>query len=746
MLRYFLHLLLFAYCLSAKGRIRLFVICCLAGGLPTFLLAQDSPTSDCPAPDEKDVVELYQKSRDKKKYDYAKRTEFLERAYAISKDYAPVDYELGMHWQRRADEKESPCTKCEEYFLATVNSCPKFHSNPYFFLGYLYYDQGKYDSALKYTKLFLNFKEDDVNKYDKLRYDRFVIDAKGIIKFSTFNIEMYGNPVPYDPKLVEGISTEKDEYLPFISPDNEKAFFTRKAKVQQAGSAWEVSKEKEMFCFSERGSDGKFPEGEPMPTPPFNTHFNEGGASVTIDNKHLYYTVVEPNGNYDIYFTDLISGAWTEPKSIGANVNSADSWDSQPSISADGKTLYFASNRPKGFGGVDIWKTEKDATGQWSAPINVGPKINSAGDEKSPFLHWDSKTLYFSSGDNETGFTKHMNLGGFDIFYSKMDSTGNWMSPKNIGYPINTEGNDVGFFVSSDGKNGYFASNDSKKTKGKSVGGYDLYYFELPKNARPDEIVIIKGTVTSDDGKQVIADVELKDAVTNKITKAVVDAETGEYAVAANVQKKHDQLLIVKKDGNAFSSQLISLKDSASDEDEATATAPASTTNTVSTSTTNPSPTNNNTTSAVKTNKKESENKNANPIAKNRVIKVDMKTDSVKVGKPYTLNNIYFDQNRADLFEESKIVLKEFANYLKENTKIVIEIHGHTDDAGSPNDNQNLSTDRAFTVFEYLRSLGVNKKQISAHKGFGESKPVATNDTEEGKAKNRRTEFLIVAN
>jgi outer membrane protein OmpA-like peptidoglycan-associated protein/tetratricopeptide (TPR) repeat protein len=678
--------------------------------LPSAFGQQDNPASECPEPDDKEVGELYRKSQDKKKYQYAERIEFLEKAYAISHDYAPVCYELAMHWQRRADEKDKPCEKCEEYFSSVIRTCPKFHSNPYFYLGYLYYNQGKYDSAIKYCKLFLDFKEDNVKKYDKNRYDRLLTDARDMIRFSKFNKEMYDSPVPYEPKLVEGISTLKDEYLPFISPDNEIAFFTRRIKVQPMGMVWDVSKEKEVFCFSERDQNGKFPEGQPMPTPPFNTHYNEGGASVTIDNKHLYYTVVEEDGNYDIYYSDFINEGWSLPKSLGNLINSADSWDSQPSVSADGKTLYFASNRPGGYGGVDIWKAEKNNSGAWTAPVNLGPKINTPGDEKSPFLHWDSKTLYFSSGDNEQGATTHMNLGGFDIFYSKMDSAGKWMSPKNIGYPINDAGNEVGFFVSSDGKDGYFASNDSKRTKGKSIGGYDIYYFELPLSARPDEVAIIKGKVTNDNGKSVVAEVELKDAVTKKVTKAVVDSITGEYAVAANVQAKHDQLLVVKKEGNAFSSQLISLK--------------------------NPSPHVSNTAS--------SNTAAESPVSKSPVIKLDMKTDSVKTGKPYTLNNIYFGQNQAELKEESKIVLDEFAEYLKENKNIIIEIYGHTDNSGKPNDNQNLSGERAFTVFEYLRTAGVGKAQITGHKGFGESKPVASNDSEEGKAKNRRTEFVIV--
>ena len=228
---------------------------------------ETDPAAECPSANE-DAVKLYQKSRDKKKYEYAERIKFLEKCVAEDPNYAPANYELGMHWQRRADESDAPCEKCEPYFRAVIKNCPKYHSNPYFFLGYAYYQKGNYDSAMKYTKLFLDFKEDDLKKYDKLRYERFLVDAKDIIKFSKFNKEMYGNPVPYDPKIVTGISTVKDEYLPFISPDNEIAFFTRRIKVQPMGVAWDVSTEKELFCSSERGADGNFPEGKPMETPP----------------------------------------------------------------------------------------------------------------------------------------------------------------------------------------------------------------------------------------------------------------------------------------------------------------------------------------------------------------------------------------------------------------------------------------------------------------------------------------------
>ncbi len=681
----------------------LLITYCLA---PTFTYCQDDKTEECPSSSTQ-AVKLYEKSRDKKKYDYPERINFLEKSLEEDPDYAPTNYELGLHYQRRADEADGTCPKCEKYFLAVVKNCPKFHSNPYFFLGKFYFEQDKYDTAINYFKMFLDFKEDDVKKYDKLRFERFLVDAKRYIAWAKFYKETYGNPVPFDPKILEGVSTTYDEFLPFISPDNEFCFYTRRLPVRQMNQAWTSDSQRELFCFSTRQANGKFDVGGPMPTPPFNINYKEGGACVTVNNKHLYYTIFDAGGNADIYSSDYVNGNWTATKNLGHNINSPDFWDSQPAISADGNTIYFASNRIGGYGGVDIWKSEKDAAGQWQPAINLGPKINTEGDEKSPFLHWDSKTLYFSSGDNESGYSSHMSLGGFDIFYSRLDSTGKWNKPKNIGYPINTEADDIGFFVSSDGKYGIFGSNHPNKTKGLSVGGLDFYYFDLYPQARPDEVALIKGKVTDDKGNAVAkAEVILKDAVTKKETKAIIDSASGEYVVVANIQKKNDMLLQVKKEGNAFTSQLLSQKDPET--------------------------------------KKMMTSIDLN-AAKTESIEINMETKPIEVGKAYTLNNLYFDQNRADLKSESTVVLDEFATYLKENPTVKININGHTDNVGSEVDNKNLSTDRAFTVFEYLRAHGVNKEQISAYAGFGATQPIAPNDTEEGRAKNRRTEFLIVS-
>src|ERR1051326_650783 len=262
-------------------------------------VAEPDPAEECNGTDE--AKHLYEKSKDKKKYEYAERIKFLEEAVSEDPNYAPANYELGMHWQRRADESDfSPCTKCEQYFQAVIKNCPKFHSNPYFLLGKLYFEQEKYDTAVKYMKLFLNFKEDNLKKYDKLRYDRFLVDAKRYVAWANFYKEMKEHPVAYNPQIVEGVSTARDEYLPFITPDNELIFFTRVLPVQHMNtiSGLTTDATREIFCVADRQANGKFQEGNPMPTPPFNINYHEGGATLTIDNKHLFYTVADAGGNY----------------------------------------------------------------------------------------------------------------------------------------------------------------------------------------------------------------------------------------------------------------------------------------------------------------------------------------------------------------------------------------------------------------------------------------------------------------
>ena len=653
----------------------------------TALSQDDKP---CQEIENKKAVDLFEKGINKKNKK-EERMAFLKQAMDLEPDYVDANFVYAEEQIKTMIYANSPFKPTEPYFKKVVEICPKYHSDPYYYLGYIYYEAENWTETEKYLKEFLNFKDEDDKKYNK-SYDAFLGQAKQMLKYAKFYNEVFSKPVPFDPHVVSGMCTEKDEYLPIISPDDEMMLYTRKVPIEDKmgipGSTNE--KEQEVFSYSMRNSKSQeFEKGKRMPYP-FNKNGSEGGATLSIDNKHLFFTVCLSNPgnpvNCDIYYSDMINGEWTEANKV-EGINDPVYWDSQPSLASDGKTLYFSSDRKGGRGGIDLYKTVKNTvTGIWSPPENLGTPVNTAGNEMSPFIHSDFNTLYFSS-DGLPG------VGGYDIFISRKGDDGKWKEPKNIGVPINTTGDDLGFFVSTDGHLGYFASNLPSRTKGKAVGGYDIYSFELYNDVRPDEVAFFKGKVEDNgNGKDKKFDVEVKDANTKKVTQAMVDTSSGEYAVVINTKIKSDLIITVKKDKYVFSSQLIS-KDSIKD------TKPA---------------------------------------------KVDMPVDTISVGQKYSLNNIYYKTNSADLQSQSIIVIDEFVEFLKANPKIKIEINGHTDSQGDDKSNLALSNDRAFTVMDMLQAKGIDKKRLAAFKGFGATQPVADNATPAGRATNRRTEFVIV--
>jgi len=653
-------------------------------------ISQDE--AKCQDIDNKKANKLYEQGLDKK-FKKEERLAFLKQAMDLEPDYVDANFAYAEERIKTLIYENSSFKPTEPYFKKVIEICPKYHSDPYYYLGFIYYEEENWVESEKYLKEFLNFKDDDEKKYNK-SYDAFLDQAKQMLRYAKLYNEIFNHPVPFDPHPVAGICTDRDEYLPIISPDDEMMLFTRKVPVMDKfGTPGMTSdKEQELFCFSKRDPVTKeFDKGKRMPFP-FNQNENEGGATMSIDNKHLFFTVCKNEGgaqvNCDIYYSDLILGQWTEPKKV-EGINDPVYWDSQPSLASDGRTLYFSSDRKGGRGGVDIYKTVKNiSTGIWSPPENLGPIINTSGNEMSPFVHSDFQTLYFSS-DGQPG------IGGYDIFISRKGPDDKWTEPKNIGVPINTTGDDLGFFVSTDGHLGYFASNLASRTKGKSVGGYDIFSFDLYKEVRPDAVAFIKGKIEdndNDNGKNKKFNVEVKDASTKKVTEGLVDTSTGEYMVVVNTKVKNDLIVTVKKENYAFSSQLIS-KDS---------------------------------------------------IVNSKIAKVDMQVDTIKVGQTYPLNNIYYKTNSADLDPKSLIVIDEFVEFLKANPTMKIKVYGHTDTQGDDKSNLALSTDRAFTVRDLLLTKGIDKKRLVDFKGFGASQPIADNSTEAGRAKNRRTEFVIV--
>lgn len=562
-----------------------------------------------------------------------------------------------------------------ENFLKVVELCPNYDIYTWYYLAQLTYSAREYDSAYSYIQKFL----EDV---DLIKSDEDYAEALKILEYSKFYVDIFSHPVPFNPKPVKGISTSMDEYLPIISPDNEMALFTRKMKIPpRRDDLTPQVKYKEKFMYSMM-QDSIFDEGTMLPAP-FNQNDNEGGATITIDNKELFYTLCQYSKNSQYYNCDICTsknknGNWTPIEGIGATVNQPDSWESQPTVTSDGKTLYFVSDRPGGLGGYDLYKTTRDSTGIWGQAINLGAPINTPGNEKSPYIHTDSQTLYFSSDGL-------MGIGGYDIFYSKLDKNKKWATPVNIGYPINSYDDDVGFFVSTSGRYGFFASN-----KFEGEGGWDLYYFDLYEQARPEKVLFIKGQLIADAHQSFKnTRIELKNTTTNDITAVPVDTVTGQYVAA--VLFRNDFVMTVKKKGFVNETKYID------------------------------------------------HIKPRNSVPLNIVSNLK----PIEVGVSYQLNDIYFEFNSTELPPESQTVLLEFFDFLNDNPKLKISIEGHTDNVGSEIDNQILSSNRAKAVYNYLIQMGISAERM-VYKGWGESKPVAPNTTKDGRARNRRTEFVIL--
>jgi outer membrane protein OmpA-like peptidoglycan-associated protein len=391
----------------------------------------------------------------------------------------------------------------------------------------------------------------------------------------------------------------------------------------------------------------------------FNHPFNDGSfasygaATMSVDNKEMIICACKSEMvgtqnymNCDLYITTFKRSGkggndfeWTPLENMGPGINTKNGWEAQPSLSADGNTLFYTAYGPHTRDN-DIYVATRDSEGNWSEgrPLD---EINTDGKDKSPFLHQDSETLYFvsTSSDERKGF------GGTDIYYSRMQN-GKWGKPVNIGYPINTKDDEIGVFVSTDGKLAYYSSR---------VGGdWNIFSFELYEEARPKPVTLIKGELKDKAGNPVQdATIELAYTESGTKEKIKVNGDDGKYAAIVKTEKAQDIVVTVKKEGHAFDSKLIS--------------------------------------------KEEIKGKTA--IKGN-----DLAVRPLKAGEAYTINDILFNTSSYALNKKSEFILKQFAEFLKENPSIVIMIQGHTDDVGDDAKNLKLSEQRAQEVKKILGS------------------------------------------
>ena len=661
-------------------------------------IAQDE---DCDYTLYSTVKKLYEKGKNYKKYDYKHRVKFYKDAIELDEECLPCIWELAKMSYRKNYSLGGAMDFPKKYFLQLENICPYYHADVYYYLSTIFYMEKNDCEAVNYFTKFLEFPTDNlkkiaVNYKDQKEY------VEAALEMSNYFCDFYSNPVPFDPKVLINVSSaDKNEVLPIISPDNEQIYFT--SEFDQIIKGDVITQHKQIFSSSQRDNFSEPFNKSFSLDEPFNEGPRYGGATISINNKEMYVCACSANGAYmncDIFKSvlntvvrvieengkkyDTVVKEWSALKNLGNNINGPQTWEGQPSLSADGKTLYFASARPGGYGKIDIYYSEKDSNGVWGKAINIGRPINTPQSDKSPFIHTDSKTLYFVSESSDLRW----GAGDFDIFYTRQNmKSGKWETPLNIGYPINSDAPEESLIVSVDGRYGYFSS---KRSNG--LGGKDIFYFEIPEKAKPDKIILAKGQAETDDTELLKkTKITLRNNNGEEEEQQINIDDDGEFVAVVNVEKLDgDALIEIKSESGAYQSMLVTEEDL------------------------------------------------NNTVIKEKQIEVN----KIEKGKPYTINDIMYEINSSNLLRSSKIVLDGFGDWLRENSEFSIEIQGHTDNIGSDEANMALSMDRAFSVMEYLIEIGIDKKRLS-FKGYGETTPKVSNDSAEGRKINRRTDFLI---
>jgi outer membrane protein OmpA-like peptidoglycan-associated protein/tetratricopeptide (TPR) repeat protein len=665
----------------------------LSGWVMIFCLGFMSFGQNCDAVPDGKSKKILEQSEDRKKYTSDERIDMLEKAIEQDPQCMPCMLKLGEALFLRA-KRGGSFDRAKQVFLQLKEQCANYHSEQYYFLGAMQYADREYAEAIKSFDAFLRFPDDDPSKFEKDYQKKYVEVEEALVSVKAYD-EIYADPFDFNPIKVEGVTSTNDEYLPMISPDGEIMFITRMTTKQAKGDY--APKQIEEFTWCRRNDiNSLFDKGAPLPQP-FNKGTSCGGSTVSVDNKEMIVAMKNPKpknpNNFDLFSTTYTLATndkgekvyiWTDLVDLGSNVNTDSNWESQPSLSGDGKTLFFVTVRPENLADSngpthDIYMSKRNGDGSWGPSRPLPSTINTTGHEKAPFMHSDSHTLYFASSG-------HVGVGGLDIFYCQMNEDGSFSKPKNFGVPVNTEGDEIGIVVTADGEVAYFGARNFKGSK-----GYDVFQFAMPEKAKPEKVMILKGEVKDDKGEPVKdAKVVLNYTESNTNEEVKVHQDDGKFAAIVRVQKNENITLNVKGADLAFNSRVVARKDE----------------------------------------------------LKPAVAKLEVTAPTVEANKAFVINDIKYATASATLQESSTIILNDFALYLKENEGMLVEIRGHTDDIGDAGKNKALSAERAFEVLNFLVSAGVSAKQLT-YQGFGEEKPIAENTTDEGRAKNRRTEFFI---
>jgi len=679
-----------------RAVLRSYGVALFALTLCSGIMAQDA--DPCEAVPSTKAAKLIEKGTDKRKYDADKRRGYLEDALEEDDTALEAGFALGLLAHTEARRNGGSLSEAQTLLLSVHEACSRYNEEVPYTLGAIAYAEGRHQDALDWFDRFLQW-EARTGQPIAPRNRKRIEQVNGVLPELQFLLEFNAHADAPPPRVLAEVASRDAEYLPALSADGTLLFFTRAGERKAKGDL--ISKPFEEFTWARRtGPATPFDSGVRLEDP-FNRSGGYGGASISVDNRSLYLAIKSPAPgnpeNIDLYSTryslmedtgDEQVYLWTDPEPLSV-LNTPDGWESQPAISPDGQTLYFAAIRPgttpdeHGNPTIDVLASHWNGT-QWTEAVVLPAPINGPCSDKAPFLHPDGRTLYFASNREPGG-------GGYDIWMSKLDSLSSpfeadaWSAPINLGTPLNTEGDEHGLVISADGGTAYFSS------RRPGTQGLDIMTWSLPESLRPRASVVVRGQLDiSDDLRDTPIALELRYAQSRR-AQAIDLGDDGAYAAIVDLAAEEDVLLVAKADGAAFTAGLVVDRE-------------------------DPSP---------------------------ALVNADLTIRSVgERDAAFEIEDIHYATGSAVIDRTSRLMLDLFAEYLMD-TGLSVEIGGHTDDVGLDTDNLALSQRRADAVRDHLVAAGVPDAGLTA-RGYGESRPRADNTTEAGRAKNRRTEFRIL--
>lgn len=597
-----------------------------------------------------------------------------------------------------------------KYFLRVFRQDPDYRFDIQYWIGRSYQMGLNFDRAIEFYNMYKERLAAKSNYQGRDKVDLAMVERS--IYECQNGKEFVANPGNYSiVNIGREINSEYEDYAPVLNGDETEIIFTSRRREDNLNeNVFEDNKPYEDIFMAKR--TGETWDRARNIGPVVNTPYHNSNLALSKDGNTLF--IYNDDNGGDIYYSERdANGQWGAPVPLPGIINSSFN-EKSISISSDERTLYFASDRPGGFGGIDIYRATLDSKGQWSNVRNLGPKINTEFDEEGPFIDQDDVTLYFSSKG-------HKGMGGHDIFKAVFDpNTNEWSDPENLGYPINTPDDDVYFVASADGKRAYYSS-----VREDGMGYTDIYMITIPEGLKDTEPVVASVDTTRNEPVKP----EEKDPVTIpekpaatvplQYVVSVVDAETQSPLNArVRLQGLRDNVIVAStRAGNGVTNFAIAGPQEKDYRLSVELDGYVFLNETVKLPGAGPEPQTINRTVALR---------------------------KLAVGVSGVLRNIYFDFDKWSFKNESYNELNKLERMMQQNPNIQVEISGHTDNIGTKAYNMFLSRKRAEAVKDFLTGKGIDARRIKAS-GYGESRPLASNDDErEGRELNRRVEFLVI--